>query len=270
MLQFIHTVRSRPVPNGKTPVDTHRRFLPTLGFIAGCLALLSAAVWPSGLSSSHAATKAEEFSEPLYTPPEKITPRARVGGELRGTEGKTPEVQALVPDHVGLTVSRNPDLNWFLSKPTTDRVVFTLIDNRSIKPLHEITIPSPSQAGIHKISLKDLNIGLDSNIQYRWYVSVITDPDSPSQHIVAGGVIERCEFAECIAEIGAKLTCSKDVVIENAKAGLWYDAMGCLCNLIDAKPQDSILRRLRAALLKQVGLNGVADWDLRSIAASSR
>lgn len=271
MIECFRTNQHRPVPRGRTHVKTGRRFLITLVFLAGWMVLLSgAAIWPSALSPSHAASKAEEFPEALYTPPKKFTPRARVGGELRGTAGNTPEVQALVPDHVGLTVNRSPDLNWFLSKPTSNPIVFTLVDNRAIKPLHEITIPTPSQAGIHKISMKDLGIGLDPNVQYRWYISVITDPDSPSQHIVAGGVIERCEFSECVAEIGARLTCSKEVVIENAKAGLWYDAMGCLCNLIDAKPQDSVLRRLRAALLKQVGLNGVAEWDLRSITSSIR
>jgi hypothetical protein len=41
--------------------------------------------------------------------------------------------------------------------------------------------------------------------------------------------------------------------------------MGCLCNLIDANPKDDKLRRLRARLLRDVGLNGVAEWDLRSL-----
>jgi hypothetical protein len=46
--------------------------------------------------------------------------------------------------------------------------------------------------------------------------------------------------------------------------------MGCLCNLIDADPKNEKLRRLRARLLKDVGLNGVAEWDLRSISTISR
>jgi hypothetical protein len=46
--------------------------------------------------------------------------------------------------------------------------------------------------------------------------------------------------------------------------------MGCLCNLIDADAKNDKLRRLRARLLKDVGLNGVAEWDLRSIQTSTR
>ncbi|HJT19994.1 MAG TPA: DUF928 domain-containing protein, partial [Nitrospira sp.] len=98
-----------------------------------------------------------------------------------------------------------------------------------------------------------------------WYVSVIRDAASPSQDIVGGGVIERCELNDCLIVLDARLTCSVQTVKENARAGFWYDAMGCLCTLIDADPKDVSLRRIRAALLKQVGLNGVAEWDLRSI-----
>ena len=61
----------------------------------------------------------EDVQIPLYTPPKKLTPRARVGGGLRGTDGNDPVLVALVPDHVGMTVKKSPSLNWFLSKPTS-------------------------------------------------------------------------------------------------------------------------------------------------------
>jgi len=240
-------------------------------FLTALLVLCAVVLTQSELpAASPAAPPDDELSQPLYTPPKKFTPRARVGGSLRGTEGRDPEVQALVPDHVGLTTDRNPSLNWYLSKPTTYQVRFTLIDNRVTRPLHELTIPTPAQAGIHTIHLKQLGVALDPDVQYRWYVSVVRDPDSPSQDIVAGGVIERCELSECVAEIGARLTCSPEGVIENARAGLWYDAMGCLCNLIESNPTDEKLRRLRARLLKQVGLIGVAEWDLLAIQSMRR
>ncbi len=207
---------------------------------------------------------------PLYQPPKKFTPRARVGGELRGTEGTDPEVQALVPDHVGFTSSQTPVLNWYLSRTTPHEVRFTLIDNQSVRPLFEAPIPTPKQPGIFSISIKDLGLALDPNIQYRWYVSVVRDPSSPSKDIVGGGVIERCEMSDCLITFDAKITCSVQTVTENARAGFWYDAMGCLCTLIDANPTDASLRRLRAGLLKQVGLNGVAEWDLRSVQAQQR
>jgi regulator of sirC expression with transglutaminase-like and TPR domain len=66
------------------------------------------------------------------------------------------------------------------------------------------------------------------------------------------------------------LTCDPLSVPKNASGGFWYDAMACLCQLIDLNPSDQILRRSRAALLNQVGLHGVAEWDLRSLEAPPR
>src|SRR4029077_20822582 len=157
----------------------------------------------------------EDVPLPIYTPPKKLTPRARVGGGLRGTDGKEPEIVALVPDHVGLTVKQAPSLNWFLSKPTSFPIHFTLIASRSVKPLHEGAIPTPGQAGVQSLSLKDLGLTLEPDVQYRWYVSAIRDPNSPSKDIVAGGVIERCEFSACLIEIGTDLSCDQSSVTRN-------------------------------------------------------
>jgi len=210
------------------------------------------------------AGQSEEPPLPVYTPPNKITPRARVGGGMRGTDGKEPEIVALVPDHVGLTVKQAPSLNWFLSKPTSLPIRFTLVDTGSIKPLYEGPIPTPNQAGVQTLNLKILGLTLEPDVQYRWYISAIRNPDSPSQDIVAGGIIERCEFSTCVVEMEVDLACDRQSVLRNAGRGFWYDAMSCLCDLITANQKDASLRRMRAALLRQVGLNGVAEWDLKS------
>jgi hypothetical protein len=145
-----------------------------------------------------------------------------------------------------------------------------LRDDRSTRSFVEKIIPTPNRPGIYSINLKDLGLVLEANVQYKWFISVIRDADSPSKDIVAGGVIERCELSDCVTVFDARLTCNEQTVVENAHAGLWYDAMGCLCNLIDENPTEAKLRRLRARLLKDVGLNAVAEWDLRSIPSPLR
>ena len=238
-----------------------------LRWLTGLLTLCAVGLAHTTLLAASAQKSSEE--QPLYTPPKKTTPRARVGGDMRGTDGSDGEVKALVPDHVGMTTKEMPVVNWFISKPTSYEIVVTLRDDRSPKAFQEKTIPAPKQPGIYTINFKELGFSLQPNVQYRWFVSVIRDPNQHSNNQVAGGMIERCELSECLEPMGAKLTCSYDTAVENAKAGFWYDAMGCLCNLIDAAPKDDKLRRLRARLLKEVGLNGVAEWDLRALQTSA-
>jgi len=212
------------------------------------------------VGTSEAVTDVEP-GMPTYQAPRHVTPRARIGGGLRGGEGEDPAVSALVPDHVGITIKQHPALNWFLSKHTSLPIRFTLIDERSIRALVEQSITTPNHAGVHAIQLSDFDFALEANVQYRWYISVIKDLDSPSRDIVTGGMIERCEFSECLA-LDATTTCNRDAVMTNASKGFWYDAMSCLCDLIEHNPEDIGLHKQRAALLKQVGLHDVAEWDL--------
>lgn len=215
----------------------------------------------TALVNTSAARAEGEPELPTYHAPKKMTPRARIGGSLRGSDGDDPAVAALVPDHVGMTAKQHPALNWFVSKQTSLPIRFTLIDERSIRALIEQSIPPPSQPGVYTVKLEDLDFTLQANVQYRWYISVIKDTDSPSQDIVTGGMIERCEFNEC-SILGAMTTCTRDAVSASAIKGFWYDAMGCVCELIESNPADIGLRKQRAALLRQVGLHDVADWDL--------
>jgi hypothetical protein len=234
---------------------------PGLYKLAGLILLAGLLV-----GTSEAVTD-EPLQMPTYNAPRHVTPRARLGGSLRGTDGDDPVVAALVPDHVGITVRQHPELNWFLSKHTTLPIRFTLIDERSVRALIEQSITPPNQAGVHAVKLGDVGFALQPNVQYRWYISVIKDADSPSRDIVTGGIIERCEFSECMV-LDAPTACSREAVLASAVKGFWYDAMACLCDLIEAHPGDLGLRKQRAALLKQVGLHEVAEWDLAQSHAS--
>lgn len=201
---------------------------------------------------------------PLYKPRKGSTPRGRVDGPVRGSGGDEVALQVLAPDHVGFTMKKDPALCWYLSKVPAEPMEFTLVDTRVIKPILETRIPAPARPGVQVTRLKDLGQTLEPGVQYKWYVSVIVDAESPSRNLIAGGTIERIDFLEAMT-INLSYPGARDPVSDYAQAGLWYDAIAELSELIAAAPTDRGLRKKRASLLKQVGLPEIAEEDLRNI-----
>ncbi len=236
---------------------------PAIRWLAACSLGLSS------LAFSDVASPAAEFQHireadslaPLYKPRERATPRARIFSPTRGIDAEAPRALALVPDHIGFTVAVQPTLYWYLSKTTSLPITFTLIDTRVIKPLFHVTLASPRRAGLQVIRLKDYGIALEEHVQYRWFVSLVPDPNSPARDIVTGGVIERVGNHEttCRMAVAASLEAAQCY----AEEGLWYDLLAAISDLIAASPQDRSLRRIRASFLQQADLPEVADWDLR-------
>lgn len=154
-------------------------------------------------------------------------------------------------DHVGLTVRKSPVLYFFISQGTSLPVRFTLRDERSVLPVAEIFLPPPPRAGFWAIRLRDYDIQLNEDIQYRWYVSITGDSARNKQDILSGGVIERIDpqLVDYYDQV-----CDRDSVLLALKAGLWIDGFGCLCELVEANPEDQKLRSLQEKLWKDMGL----------------
>lgn len=155
------------------------------------------------------------------------------------------------PDRIGMTVRKSPVLYFFIPEATSLPVRFTLRDERSMSPLAEIVLPPPPRAGFWAIRLKDYDIQLAEDIQYRWYVTIIRDSTLNQQDIVSQGVIERIDpqLVDYYDQV-----CDRDSVHLALKAGLWIDGFGCLCELVEANPEDQKLRSLQEKLWKDMGL----------------
>ncbi len=231
------------------------------------------AVWPKDeLSSIPSQQSIEERLKqispdirlPVYKRPQRATRGGRDQGGSRGGVEDLPVVLVLAPsDHAGWTTHAQPILYWYLSKVTTFPLNFVLRDTRSKKPkpLLEVPLNSPSKAGVQKIRLGEYNVKLDAGVPYRWFITLVRDPEAPSRNIVAEGWVERVEFTEALTIIFPAAG-EKDP-IDLAKAGLWYDAVEAISESIEADPQNNTLRIQRAALLNQVGLPEIAQFDLR-------
>jgi hypothetical protein len=210
------------------------------------------------LQSARSAAAADM---PEYIPPVRSAPGGRVGGSTRGP-GTPPTLSALAPDHTGLTIQEQPSLYWYLSKPTSYPIEFTIIDDRAIQPLIERRLSGSLQPGMQRVRLAEYGLRLSVGVLYRWSVALVVDPDNRSRDVIAGGVIERIAPP---TELRAKLARAGKTRAPYlyAEAGLWYDALAAISDLIDAAPNDQVLRQERASLLEQVGLPQIAELDLR-------
>ncbi len=127
---------------------------------------------------------------PIYRPPLRGAPAGRVAGGTRGVGEEFPYLCLLVPEHVGLTAHEQPCLFYFLSKPTSYSMEFTLIEKHAVYPLIEIPIRSVRKSGVHSICLADYGSHLEPGKQYRWFVALVPDSQNRSKDVLAAGAIE--------------------------------------------------------------------------------
>lgn len=196
---------------------------------------------------------------PIYKPPlGRGLPGGRVGGGTRG-DLTTFSLLVLAPNHTGLTLQDQPVLYWYLSQRVAKPLEFALTDD-GIKPLVEARLTPPFEPGIHALRLEDYGVKLKPGKQYRWFVALVVEADRRSKDILGGGMIERVESMGGLAPNIEQASPSQAPFIY-AEAGLWYDAIEAISNLIQASPNNSSLRKQRASLLEQGGLAEIAKYD---------
>ncbi len=201
---------------------------------------------------------------PGFVPPMRGSPAGRVGAGGRGVaDGSIPIVAALVPDHVARTLSEQPSLFWYIDmapEPGT-RLILALRDEDSTKPILEIILKL-EKPGVQRIPLSAYGVKLEPGIEYEWSVALVLDPERRSSDIIASGWLSRLSEAPAGFERRIQAAEAQERVTVYAEAGLWYDALAAISDLIDQNPDDASLRAIRAALLRQVGFQDVAKAEI--------
>lgn len=220
-----------------------------------------AAPSPAGppVSGETAQKEAVAVMLPLYRPPSRGAPGGRVGGGTRGDD-QVFTLSVLAPDHIGRTFQDQPTLYWYVSKPLSGPIEFTLIDE-SETPLVEKTLAPSTRLGIQRLPLSEIGVRLERNKQYQWFLAIVVDPKRRAKDVLAGAMIERHPLPESLAA-QASVSDRMSAAHIYAKAGHWYDAIQMLSEQVRETPQDSTPRRHRAALLQQVGLQEIAEYDM--------
>jgi hypothetical protein len=195
---------------------------------------------------------------PIYKPPLRGTPAARVGGGTRGEGDDAPAVYVLAPEHAGLTSQPQPVLYWYLSRAVKAEYEFVLIAEADYEPLVEIMLTGVESAGIQRIALADLGVSLQPDVQYQWSVAIVVDKQQRSGDILASGMIEYHQPPDAMMTRLANAQ-GEERIRHYAGAGLWYDALQSLDEQILAQRESTRLRQVRVSLLEQVGLDTVAE-----------
>jgi hypothetical protein len=109
-------------------------------------------------------------------------------------------------------------------------------------------------------------VNLKEDVVYKWFVTLITDTNRRSKDLLSGGAIQRIVPPPGLRERLDKEGRNKATHIY-AEAGVWYDAMAAVSEMIRVSPGDIPLRKIRASLLEQAGLRQVAEYEMKIISA---
>lgn len=240
-----------------------------MAIISVALGLVSPFPWiavaEEGQGKSAQASASQPKLDPgakplLYIPPRKGAPASgiRRGGGTRGTNKSLPMISLLAPDHVGFTLHEQPILFWFTPTNHNLSYEFTLIAESAEAPLIETKLPSPIRGGVHQIRLADYKVKLAPGERYQWSVSLVMDPEEPSANVVAKGAIERVSRDKLEQPLSSDVP-KADAPRRYAEAGVWYDALMAISDLMQSNPADKELRRQQTSLLEQGGLVEVAS-----------
>jgi hypothetical protein len=221
------------------------RVIAKVGFLASDVNSDAAA------SATRQQPRAEKH--PVYRPPLRGAPRAKVGGGMRGALA-VPTLQVLTPAHVAETVSAQPSLFWHIDAIPGDgsTLMFTLLDEEGIDPVVEAALDAPARIGIQRIRLADHGVTLEPGIEYEWSVALVVDPARRAKDVISTGYIRRVPEPVGLRRRPAG-------VATYAELGLWYEALESISDRIDASAGDGRLRSQRAALLHQAGLDSAID-----------
>lgn len=212
---------------------------------------------------------AAEGTRIVYAPQVRGAPIGRIGGSTRGPGTDLPELDVLSPEEIGLSASAQPTLHWFLGAPVSGpvEIVLDTAELTGAAPLLEQALPRGAQPGIHSVDLAARGIRLRPGVTYVFSVAVVVDPEQRSSDLVASALIRhsppqgRNEAGGADAEAAARAFASR---------GYWYDAVSALSRAIEARPGQDGLRRMRAELLQQVGLEAPARHDLAAAERKGR
>ncbi len=189
-----------------------------------------------------------------YSPTDRTRPQRTQGGGSRGCVNAEPvSLQLLVPEeNNSRTVSSHPTLSWYISAVPSTPLEFALVEEGVAKPILVKRLPVKN-AGLMQFKLPEDVSGLQIGKEYRWTVSLICNPERPSQSTYARAWIERSSVSSSLDKNLASKS-SYDKALAYIKAGIWYDAIASITEPQLSGSDLTLASNLFKDLMQQAGI----------------
>ncbi len=187
-------------------------------------------------------------------------PGRRISGGSRSPNTAcltTPDqpVVALMPkSNLGRTAADNPTLWFSLPAISPDRMLEFGLYNDSGDLLFQKNFSASGTAEVASLSLPKTAAPLTVGKDYRWYLSVVCNPESRAEDLVVTGWIRRIQLDSKAQEQLASASSETARLALYQQLELWHDALTALARLRQIEPAEESLEQQWVSLLKSVDL----------------
>jgi Domain of Unknown Function (DUF928) len=184
-----------------------------------------------------------------------------------GSRGDCPPVKvsltALIPaSNLGSSVEAHPTL-WFYVPYQSGEVAsgeFSLQDEQN-NDVYRTTFTVSETPGVVSFSLASA-APLEINKKYQWYVKLYCTKQQSSAPVFIRGWVERVALKPELERQLQTANTPRERIALYAQNGIWYSALTELAKLRLAEPQNATVNNDWANLLRDVGLENIAEKSI--------
>ena len=186
-----------------------------------------------------------------YVPPAKDRKQQKATASgSRGCSSQPIEIVPLIPtDHIGTTVSNQPNFLFFVKFTPHLPVSFTLVEPGVVEPLWEDRIII-ERSGILSVSVPQ-RVNLDIGKTYVWNLEVVCSIDRPSENWYIRAAIKKVPLTTQLKQKLSEANSKSEKALILANNGIWYDAITVSYEARDNSISYSFFKQL----LTQIGLS---------------
>jgi len=215
-----------------------------------------------------------------YQPPGNLGKPPTTGGGTRGIlkcaqdaelPDPKPSLTPLMPleapnlnpnvNSLGLTVSEHPEFFVYVPQTSATEGEFVLMDEEN-NEVYQTNLPLSGEPGIVSVRLPEERPPLEVGKNYRWFFSVICDPQDQGKSLVVGGWTQRQELEADLAAKLERTTRAGDRSFIYAKNGIWHDSLSILAEEIRNSNRNALAIVQWKLLLESAGLDTVTEVPL--------